>query len=199
MTSDTTKENPRTARVRGIILDSAVEILLDQGAGEVTANRVAEQTGVARTTIYRHYPDQASLVLATIEALVSPGRPAHTTVGDIEADLTSALSGLRVRLTQRQVLPLLGALLERASHDDTFIPAQRRFVRALIDPTTVVLEEAQGRGDIDSDLDCSEAAAIVVAPLLQAHLLKREKIADSLIAQSVTQFVRLHVNASRST
>ena len=188
-----TKENPRTSRVRGIVLEAGVEILLDQGASEVTATRIAEQTGVARTTIYRHYPDQASLVLATIEALVSPGRPAPPTTGDIEADLTTALSGLRARLSQRQVLPVFGALLERASHDDAFIPAQRRFVQALVAPTTTILEEAQERGDLGGDLDCVRAASMLVAPLLQAHLLELEKIDDSLIAQAVAQFLQLHL------
>lgn len=194
--TDTTNENPRTSRVRGIVLDAAVALLLKRGASEVTATRISEETGVARTTIYRHYPDQASLVLATIQTLVAPGRPAHATTGDIAVDLTTALSGLRERLTRRQVLPIVGTLLERASHDDAFIAAQRRFVNALVAPTTVVLEEAQQRGDLLAHLDCAQAAAILTAPLLHRHLLEREEIDDDLIAQVIAQFVRYHHTSS---
>ena len=52
-----TGENPRTTRIRDIVLPAVIELLLAEGAGAVTALRVSEQAGVARSTIYQHWPD----------------------------------------------------------------------------------------------------------------------------------------------
>ncbi len=54
--ADVDRVNPRTRRVRKLILDTATEVLLEQGAFDVTVYRVAERADVARTTIYRHWP-----------------------------------------------------------------------------------------------------------------------------------------------
>lgn len=50
----TAGENPRTTRIREIVFRAAVSLLLDEGAEAVTALRVSEHTGIARSTIYRH-------------------------------------------------------------------------------------------------------------------------------------------------
>lgn len=63
---------PRRRRVRQVIVDAAVEVMLTDGAEHMTAMLVADRTDVARTTIYRHWPDQASLLLATIDAVTFP-------------------------------------------------------------------------------------------------------------------------------
>ena len=68
-------ENPRTRRVRELMLSTAVALLLEGGANEVTAARVAERADVARTTVYRQWPDQLSLLLATIKSLTTSHRP----------------------------------------------------------------------------------------------------------------------------
>ena len=57
-------ENPRTTRVRDVILDAAIDLLIREGAGSLTAVRIAAETGVARTTIYRHWSNPTALLLA---------------------------------------------------------------------------------------------------------------------------------------
>lgn len=126
-------QNPRTRRVRQVILDAAVELLLTRGAHEVTATRVAQEAGVARTTIYRHWPEQSSLLLATVDALVAPHGEAASS-GELGADLRIALEDLRTRLVTRQVRPVFAALVSHAAQDQGFVAAQRRFVEAMSQP-----------------------------------------------------------------
>lgn len=182
-------ENPRTLRVRQLILDSAIELLVRGGAREVTAARIAEETGVARTTIYRQWPDQPSLLLATIDALVAPHFPAPGS-GDLEDDLTTALTNLRTRLVTRQVRPVLAALVDYATRDDAFVSAQRRFVEGLIQPTVDVLDTARRRGELPATLDCSVAAMTLTGPLFQRFLLMQETIGDDLIDEVTSRFIR---------
>ncbi len=185
------KENPRTTRVRQVVLDAASEVLLESGASDVTATRIAAETGVARTTIYRHWPDQASLVMATIECLVAP-HYATPSAGDLEADLTGALTGLRARLETRKVRPIFAALIDFTSRDEAFVPTQRRFVEALIKPTAEVLEEAQQRGELPTRLDCAVSATLLAGPLVHQYLVMCEPIPDGLIEEITSQFINLH-------
>ncbi|MEM8922375.1 MAG: TetR/AcrR family transcriptional regulator [Actinomycetota bacterium] len=174
--------------MRKVMLDAAIELLLTGGAGEVTANRIAEETGVARTTIYRQWPDQPSLMLATIDALVAPHHSMASS-GDLRTDLASMLSGLRTRLVTREVRPVFAALVDHALRDGAFVAAQRRFVQGMVQPTIDVLDQAKERGDLAPDLDCAAAATTLTGPIFHQFLLMQEPIDDELIEQVIEQFM----------
>jgi len=187
-------ENPRTTRVRELVLHAAVELLLSGGPREVTAARVAEETGVARTTIYRQWPDQPSLLLATIDTLVAPHSPTPST-GEFPDDLNTVLTNLRIRLVTRRVRPVFAALVDHASRDPAFVASQRRFVGSMVQPTIDVLVDAQQRGYLPATLDCSVAATMLTGPIFHQHLLMQETIEDDLIDQIASQFIEAHVTA----
>lgn len=170
-----------------MILDAAVELLAQRGAHEVTATRIAEETGVARTTIYRQWPDQASLLLATIDTIIAPSYEPSTT-GDVMADLHQALTNLRRRLQVRPVHPIFAGLVDLASRDDDVVEAQQRFIAGLVQPITDVLETACETGLLPADLDCALATTSLAGPLLHQALIMRQSIEDELIDLVVAQF-----------
>ena len=188
---DIMRMNPRTRRVRQVILDAAVEVLLTDGAEHVTATRVADRADVARTTIYRHWPDQASLLLATIDAVTSPHHPPPN-VGVLDSDLRSALKNLRTRLVTHETRPLFGALASRAHHDEGFAAAQRRFVEQLVRPVAAVLEAARDRGEVVGELDCQLEATLLAGPVLHHHLMLYADITDGLIEAVVARWLAAH-------
>jgi len=172
--------NPRTRRVREAILSAAVEILVESGAQDVTAARVAEQADVARTTIYRHWPDQRALLLATIDALTSPHHQTPT-VGRLETDVRTVLGLLRTRLITHDVASVFGALSAYAARDSAFSEGQRLFVQRLTKPTYDVLVAAQKMGALRIDVDCELEASLLAGALLHQHLLLHNDITDSFI------------------
>lgn len=182
------RENPRTTRVRQIILGAANELLIQHGAGEVTASRIAQETGVARTTIYRHWPDQSRLLLDTIDAIVAPHAPTSLSE-DLEADLTAALTNLRARMTRHPFRQIFAALLDHANRDRAFITAQRRFIDGVLQPITDVLTAALDRGDLPSSVDIDRACAALAGPLFHRHIMLRAGIDDRLISDTVHHFL----------
>ncbi len=180
-------ENPRTTRVRQVILDAAADLLVEHGAGEVTASRIAQKTGVARTTIYRHWPDQSQLLLDAIDSVVAPHSPT-TVTDDLEADLITALSNLRARMTRHPFRQIFAALLGHANLDRSFVAAQRRFVNGVLQPINDILTAAVNREDLPSTLDISQACAVLAGPLFHKHVMLRESIDDRLITNTVHQF-----------
>ena len=65
-------ENPRTTRVRRIVLEAATELLIEEGHSAVTPHQVSKTTGIARSTIYRHWPDPDSLLIDAIDSMLAP-------------------------------------------------------------------------------------------------------------------------------
>lgn len=185
------RENPRTARVRKVVLDAAVGLLVEHGAGEVTATRIAQDTGVARTTIYRHWPDQSDLLLDTIDSLVAPHSPT-TATDDLEADLIAALSNLRARMTKRPFRQVFAALLGHANQDRSFVAAQKRFVNGVLQPINDALTAAVDRHDLPSSVDVPEACAALAGPLFHQHVMLRAGIDDHLITNTVRRFLAPH-------
>ena len=191
------RENPRTQRVRQVILDAGADLLVEQGAGEVTATRIAQETGVARTTIYRHWPDQSDLLLDVIDSLIAPHSPS-TFSGDLEADLTNALSDLRARMTRRPFRQVFAALLGHADQDPTFVAAQQRFVNGVLRPINDALTAAMTRRDLHSSVDIPNACAALAGPLFHQHVMLRTSIDDQLITDTVNRFLSLD-GETRST
>lgn len=182
------RENPRTRRVRQLILDTSIGILLEQGAQGVTAANVAEKADVARTTIYRHWPDQPSLLLAAIDNLVT-GHELPEATGPLDDDIRRALQQLRQRLVYREVHSVFGALAGFAAQEAAFGDAQRRFVEGLTQPMVAVLQAAKDRGELAADTDCLFEATQLTGPLLHQHLALRSEITDDLVSEVATRWL----------
>lgn len=188
---DTTRVNPRTRRVRKVILEAAIEVLVNRGAHEVTAAHVAEQADVARTTIYRHWPDQRTLLLATIDALTAPHHQTPV-VGRLDVDVKTVLGQLRARLTTHDVMSIAGALAGYAAHDRAFSDAQRRLMQQLARPTTDVLVAAQKQGLLEDDIDAEFEAMQLAGPLLHQHLALHSEITDGFINEIARRWLEVH-------
>ena len=141
-------ENPRTTRVRKIVLDAATDLLIDQGHHAVTPQRVSTVTGVARSTIYRLWPDPVSLLLDAIDRVLAPDHAAPT-VGDLGVDLAAALERLRLRLNRRPFRAIFAALLDHATRSNDLVPAQRRFVAGVTAPLHGIVVGAIDDGRLD--------------------------------------------------
>ena len=180
--------NPRTIRVRQIILDAAIDLLIKEGAGALTAVRIAEKTGVARTTIYRHWADNTALLLDAIDKLINPHVP--TTLSEnLEKDLSAALSNLRMRMTKRPFRVVFAALLDHTNRNRDAVGAQRRFVNGVLQPLQDILANAKGRGALPSTVDVESVSAQLAGPLFIQHVMLRIPISDRLISQTIARFL----------
>lgn len=183
-----TSENPRTTRVRKIVIDAATSLFVEEGHRAVTPQRVSQVTGVARSTIYRHWPDRETLLRDTIDVIVLPHATLEVT-GELGIDLEAALGALRRRLDRRPVRSVFSALLEHADRSRTVVQAQRRFVAGVLAPLREIVDGAVERGELHLSVSADEAAAQLAGPLLQQHIMLRARITDALIAATVRGFL----------
>src|SRR5690348_10128663 len=60
-------ERADAARNRARVLDAAARLFAEKGAGDTTMDDIARAAGVGRATLYRRYPDRASIALALLD------------------------------------------------------------------------------------------------------------------------------------
>ena len=64
--------DPRVERTRLSVLAAAAELMAEVGWGGVTIESVSARSGVARTTIYRHWPDRLALLANAMASVLEP-------------------------------------------------------------------------------------------------------------------------------
>jgi AcrR family transcriptional regulator len=122
------------------VLRSALDLLLADGVGALTAQRLFETSGVARSTIYRHWPTPDDVVDDLLEVAAATEHPEPT--GDVLADLEAALDALRLRLRTRPVAPFLAALMSGPPDDAALLARRTRYVETLLEPFRAAVRAA---------------------------------------------------------
>ena len=154
------------ARVK--ILAAAGELLLERGVRAFTVDEVARRSGVAKTTIYRHFDSGEQLIVCSLDAMVEPFPTPNTGSlrGDLEAycaitsDMTSD-PGVR-----RVVLDLLAA----SAGNPELAKIKRAMLEERQEPIRTIVQLAIARGEVPAELDPHLAAELAEAPFL-SHLL----------------------------
>ena len=147
--------------------------------------RIAEQSGVAKTTLYRRWPSKAALCMELYlevaqKELVDPD------TGDIAGDLTSILNTV-VHLQTRTVAgpAFIGVLAEAQLNGESGAALLADFAARRRSITRRVLERAIQRGEVspqtDIDLVIDALGGAATFRLLQGHAPLSRKFADALI------------------
>jgi AcrR family transcriptional regulator len=167
---------PRSEEARQAALDATVDLLLDGGVEGVTFDEVATRSGVAKTTLYRHFgTKQAMVVTAASSCLVEVTTPDS---GDLRPDLRTIFDRWKDKEEERRVPDLMPALLAASDRD----PDLRALVLAMLDerrrPIRTVLQLAQLRGEFDPGLDLDIAIALLTGPFVQRRMIDRLEVTD---------------------
>ncbi|WP_067568511.1 TetR-like C-terminal domain-containing protein [Nocardia acidivorans] len=147
-----------------IVLTAALELVLTEGAAALTPQRLHGITGVARTTIYRHWPAPKDFLAALIA--VAP-HPSPEPTGDAVADLHAQVDLLCDRLRDKPVGAFLRALVTASATDPECVALRQRYVLDLLEPFRA---SALAAGITDAAV-VEETAMTIVAPLLVDALL----------------------------
>jgi AcrR family transcriptional regulator len=123
------------------VLTAALDLLVTEGVAALTVVRLHERSGVARSTIYRHWPTPDDVVDDLLEVAARTEQPTPT--GDLAADLGAALDALVRRMRERPVAQFLGALLSGAQDDEANATRRARYVEALLAGVTAAVRAAE--------------------------------------------------------
>lgn len=161
--SPTPRLDPRVTRSRAAVLAATVELLTERGIAGTTIEAVARSSGVAKTTIYRQWPDQPALVLAALSSLLAA--PPAPDTGDLRQDLLTMTRGLAAALTTGPAAALMPALIDAAERDPAYRALHRAEATARHQALRAVLERGVTRGELPRDSDVDLLIDLLAGPL----------------------------------
>lgn len=175
----------RETGTRERALAAATEILRREGYSRLTMERVAAESGVAKTTLYRRWPTKAALCMELY--LEVAGRELQDPeTGDVTSDLRQIVNTV-IRLQTRTVAgpAFIGLIAEAQSNPESSAAFLANFAERRREVTRRVLKRAIHRGEIraetDIDLVIDALGGATTFRLLQGHALLSRKFADALV------------------
>lgn len=177
----------RVRETREVVLETGLRLLLEEGTSAVTHGRIAAETGLARTTVYRHWPTRSNLLFDSFMRGRNPVDVADT--GDIRADLVAYLKGIRDNLWGSPIANVLVVVYDQMENDPDLAGVHdeiRDFVRADL---TSMLERSRAAGHLSTDLATEDVLALLLGPIFYERLLGHSKASDELISHVVRAVV----------
>lgn len=187
------------ARVRARVLDACGEVLSESGFEETTVGAVAERVGLARSSVYRHFPDKESLLFEYMEARVAKFAQTLKAEVDAEPDAASRLRRLVIGELRRFADEPAVGLSEVA---ESLTGEGRARMLACFEPLREILwsilEQGRREGTMDA-FDIRQAIDVVFACIDVFRVrLARERIDPDSIADDVADFVLRGLGVSRT-
>jgi AcrR family transcriptional regulator len=170
---------PRDARVERTVakvLAAAHRLLETEGLASVTFGRLSRETGVSRTTLYRHWSSPSELISEAWATVAPSNQVAHT--GDLEADLVAVFRGVRDVVESSTMQRSLPALLVAAQRDFVISSLHARFVEDRRQPIVERLRAAVADGEIGADADPELLVDLLSGPIFYRQLLRRTRTTD---------------------
>ena len=168
---------PRSEAARRRLLDAALEIVATDGVAAVTADAVTRRSGVAKTTLYRHFGSTDGLVFAAVADSVTAQAPPDTGTlrGDLEAIHRRYLKVASSQRNRELFAWMVAKSIESAENRELF----RRVRVQPRGPTTVALQRAIARGEVDADIDVDMAMHIIQGPLISQRIVDNSEVSES--------------------
>ncbi len=193
--------DPRIARTRATVLAAATELLATDGIGRLTIDAIAQRSGVARSTIYRNWPDRADLLLAAFESVASLdcplvalgcsgdhlvgeecGAPPPRTVDEFRR-IVHEHAGRIMFLRQSTLGGALASIVAEASHDEAISQALHRFGQARRIPLADAARAVIAAVGAEPIVEPGRAIERFISPFFYRHLVSGEPIDAALVEQ----------------
>ena len=167
--------DPRVLVSRERVLTATLDLLVEAGLGELTIDDISRRSGVAKTTIYRHWAGRSALVIDACSRLTD-GQEAPPDTGSLDGDLRAVLTGIADLLGTARWSSILPSIIDAAEHDPEFAAMHSRIQRGHAAPLRAALDRAALREEIPPAADRNAIAAALLGPLFYRRWFSREQI-----------------------
>lgn len=174
---------PLSAGARQKAIDATLALVFERGIDGFSVNEVATRSGVAKTTIYRHWPDPKLLLISALKLCVQSLPTPNT--GSLHDDLVAFIQGALPVATQPGMRSVMLSLMAGAVVDPDVLAIHEQMLDERQNPVRTILQLAIGRGDLPTDLPIPLAVDFVEGPLFRRVVAQDEPVTDAEIEQLV--------------
>lgn len=178
---------PRDEEVRKRILDAASDLLEETGFGGITVDAIAERAGASKATVYRWWPNKASVLTEAFRHTVSSDFPFSET-GSLCGDVKEQLRRFSKFILGRRGRILTAFLVAAQSDPELAAAFREHWITPLRARGRVVLGTHQANGELPADADLDLVMDMMYAPLYY-NLLTGYRPVSASYAEAVTRAV----------
>jgi len=182
-----TNMDPRIERTREVVLRAAVELVGEQGFSGASIEAIAKRSGVARSTIYRHWPQRMDLLLEAVGVAV--GHIDALVVGDLRSDLIAIGTHLAEMLTSEPVGSASASLILESRRDPAIDELRKRFVEQRKHAAAQIIAEAMKRGELALSTDPESMVNDIAAPIFFRALVLRVNLDREWIEDHIDRWL----------
>ena len=173
---------PRSQTARRAVLAAARALIEKSGYDAATIEAIAARAGVAKTTIYRSWPNRAALVVELLTEMARSTVPLPSGPDPLKAVRTEmrGIAGASDHLMGRLLTSLLGEAqrdpeIRAALLDGLFYPRT--------EATSKMIRAAQAAGRLRKDVPAPVIVDLLVGPLFYRMFVRHEPLNDAFVTQ----------------
>ncbi len=159
---------------RDKMLAAAQDVIAEHGIDGFTVDEVARRSGVAKTTIYRHFDSGAALAVHALDSMIEDF-PSFDT-GSLRGDLQAFLQGIMAHINDPAMRQTMSGLFAVSAREPEFARVHRAMLDERKAPLRTAFQRAMARGELSPETDIDLAIAMIEGPLVYRRVLLDEVI-----------------------
>lgn len=182
--------DPRIERTRTVVLDATATLIGEIGFGRTSIEAIAERSGVARSTIYRHWSDRPELLMDAVACKIAKVSLADS--GQLRPDLLALIGEVAEHLNSPDEAPMMISLIAEARRDPKMAAVYERFTGVRFGHIQSILVSAVDRGELASNLDVEQLAEALMAPLFFRAFIRVATLDHGWVEDHVDRLIDPH-------
>jgi AcrR family transcriptional regulator len=178
----------RVRRSRVKVLDVTAELLLERGFAGASVDEITRRSGVAKTTIYRHWPTRGDLLRDACSSIGTPLEVPDT--GSFEGDVTALVTSLAHLLRSEKWTSVLPSVIDAAERDPDIAAVYSRLQEGYSAPLQSIIQRAMQKGELPKTTDADMLVAALTGPLFYRRWFSREPLTTAFAKQIVRLVLR---------
>ena len=172
----------RPEEIEAVIIDTVFEDLLEHGFRAVTVESISAKTGIAKTSIYRRWPNKAAMVMEAFLFKIGPGiafprRPSY--VESIRLQMLALAKAFRGPFGA-----MIKALLGEAQFDAELAEAFRtRWITPRREAAKEVIQSAIRNKELRPDVDLDQALDALYGWLYYRLMIGSGPLSDACVRE----------------
>lgn len=188
--------DPRVARSHAAVMDAARDLLVELGPDGLTVDAVVARSGVAKSTVYRHWKNRDDLVADVFADCMPSLEPAPADVPAVEA-LRSIVGQFARSFADPGWQRLLPAMILLKTQSDVMAHLNDEMRERQRELVTDVFRRCVDEGVLDPVVleEPDRTGLRLIGPLLAAALVAEDGLDEAFVDEVVDRFVRGHAPA----
>jgi AcrR family transcriptional regulator len=182
--------DPRVARTHDAVMQAAMDLLLEGGPTALTVDGVVARSGVAKSTVYRHWATRDDLVAAVLTECAPQldAVDAEATFAEAIAQLVEAFMVVLRDEHWNRIMPSILLLKSEAGALAQLDEEMREQQHGVVED---VLRRGVAEGALPATVldEVDVAMTLLSGPLLMAGLTGLADLDDALAARTIGQFL----------